>query len=114
MPAPIEPVGMRMSVQDGPVIVELDQLPPGTSIEVLLVPGSSVAVRAAPGSSFSSTQGRVQATIVGGPVTVEFPDTIDEVSLTVNGRTYLSRKDGNLLCGFPPEQDREGIRFIVP
>lgn len=114
MPAPIEPVGMRMSVQDGPVIVELDQVPPGTSIEVLLVPGSSVAVRAAPGSSFSSAQGRMQATIVGGPVTVEFPDAIDEVSLTVNGRTYLSRKDGNLLFGFAPEQDPEGTRFIVP
>jgi hypothetical protein len=56
----------------------------------------------------------VQATIVGGPVTVAFPDAIDEVSFTVNGRTYLSRKDGNLLFGFPPEQDPEGIRFIVP
>lgn len=111
--AAVEPVGMRMAVQDGPVVVELDQVPLGTSIEVIFVAGSSVAVRSAPGSSFSSAQGRVQATIVGGPVTVELPESIDEVSLTVNGRMYLSRVGGHNLFGSPPEPDSERIRFIV-
>ena len=109
-----EPVGMRMSVQEGPVVVELADVPPGTSIEVLWLGGSSVAVRGAAGSSFSSAEGRVQASIVGGPVTVELPESIDDVSLTVNGRMYLSRSGGIDLFGFPPEPDADRIRFIVP
>ncbi len=109
-----EPVGMRMSVQEGPVVVELADVPPGTSIEVLWLGGSSVAVRGAAGSSFSSAEGRVQASIVGGPVTVELPESIDDVSLTVNGRMYLSRTGGIDLFGFPPEPDADRIRFIVP
>jgi hypothetical protein len=111
----VEPVGIRMIVEDGPVVVELDQVPSGTAIEVRWVAGPAVAVRAAPGSSFSSAEGRVRATIVGGPVTVELPESIDEVSLTVNGRMYLRRSAGSEdVPGPVNERDAERIRFIVP
>ncbi len=110
----VEPVGMRMTVEDGPVVVRLDQVPSGTVIEVRWLAEPSLAVRAAPGSSFTSAEGRVQATIAGGPVSVELPGSIDEASLTVNGRVYLRGAPGGLdVTGPVDARDTETIRFIV-
>ncbi len=110
-----EPVGMRMIVEDGPVVVELDQVPTGTSIEVRWVTGPAVTVLGAQGSSFTSAQGRVQATITSGPVTIEFPESISAASLVVNGRIYLQRSAGYESTSVPVvERDANRIRFIVP
>ena len=111
----VEPVGMRVIVEDGPVVVELDQVPSGTSIEVRWVAGPAVTVLGAPGSSFTSAEGRVRATITGGPVTIELPESISAASVTVNGRMYLQRSaGGESVSGPVVERDADRIRFIVP
>jgi hypothetical protein len=111
----VEPVGMRMFVDDGPVVVELEQVPSGTSIEVRWLSGPAVTVRAAPGSSFTSAEGLLQATIIGGPVTIELPESASGISLAVNGRMYLRRSAGaDSVSGPVEEQDADRIRFIVP
>ena len=110
-----EPVGMRMIVEDRPVVVELHRVPSGTSIEVRWVTGPAVTVLGARGSSFTSAQGRVRATITGGPVTIEFPESISAASLAVNGRMYLQRSAGGESLTVPAvERDADRIRFIVP
>ena len=111
----VEPVGMRMIVEDGPVVVELDEVPSGTTIDVRWVAGSSVAVRGAPGSSFTSAERRLRATITGGPVTIELPESISAASVAVNGRIYLRRWAGvDSVPGPVDERDADRIRFIVP
>ena len=111
----VEPVGMRMIIEDGPLVVELDQVPSGTTIEVLWVAGPAVTVLGARGSSFTSAEGRVRATITGGPVTVELPESISAVSLAVNGRMYLQRSaGGETVSGPVVGRDADRIRFIVP
>jgi hypothetical protein len=47
-------------------------------------------------------------------VTVELPGSIDEASLTVNGRVYLRGAPGALdVTGPVDARDTETIRFIV-
>ena len=111
----VEPVGIRMTVEDGPLVVELDKVPSGTPIEVRWVEGRAVTVFAAPGSSFSSGEGRVRATIAGGPVAVELPKSTSGASLMVNGRMYARRSAGGVdVSGPVDERDPDRIRFIVP
>ena len=111
----VEPVGMRMLVEDGPVVVELEQVPSGTSIEIQWLSGPAVTVRAARGSSFASAEGLLRATITGGPVTIELPESASEVSLSVNGRTYMQRSSGSESVSGPVDKrGADRIRFIVP
>jgi hypothetical protein len=111
----VEPVGMRMLVEDGSVVVELEQVPSGTSIEIQWLSGPAVTVRAAPGSSFASAEGLLRATITGGPVMIELPESASEVSLSVNGRMYMQRSPGGESVSGPvDERDANRIRFIVP
>ena len=90
-PAPAAPgqVGGRMEVVSGPVVVRLENVVPGTVIDVRRVAGRAVGVLAATGSEFSYGSGEVRAAVVAGPVTVELPDGVVPVTLVVNGATYL-------------------------
>lgn len=90
-PAPDLPgqVGGRMEVASGPVSVRLENVAPGTVIEVRQAAGGAVGVLAATGSEFSYGSGEVRANIVPGPVTVELPDGVVPARLIVNGATYL-------------------------
>ncbi|MYK06312.1 MAG: hypothetical protein F4040_00995 [Synechococcus sp. SB0670_bin_20] len=90
-PAPESPgqVGGRMEVVDGPVLVRLENVVPGTVIDVRRVAGRAVGVLAATGSEFSYGSGEVRAAVVAGPVTVELPDGVVPATLIVNGATYL-------------------------
>ncbi|MCZ0935385.1 MAG: hypothetical protein OXJ54_09410 [Gemmatimonadetes bacterium] len=90
-PAPEPPgqVGGRMEVVNGPVLVRLENVVPGTVIDVRRVAGRTVGVLAATGSEFSYGSGEVRAAVVAGPVTVELPDGVVPATLIVNGATYL-------------------------
>lgn len=82
-------VGGRMEVVSGPVTVRLENVVPGTVIDVRRVAGRAVGVLAATGSEFSYGSGEVRAAVVAGPVTVELPDGVVPATLVVNGATYL-------------------------
>jgi uncharacterized protein YaiE (UPF0345 family) len=82
-------VGGRMEVVSGPVTVRLENVVPGTVIDVRQVAGRAVGVLAATGSEFSYGSGEVRAAVVAGPVTVELPDGVVPATLVVNGATYL-------------------------
>ena len=90
-PAPEPPgqVGGRMEVVNGPVLVRLENVVPGTVIDVRRVADRAVGVLAATGSEFTYGSGEVRAVIVAGPVTVELPDGVVPATLIVNGATYL-------------------------
>ncbi|MDE0475698.1 MAG: hypothetical protein OXI50_14155 [Gammaproteobacteria bacterium] len=88
-PGPPGQVGGRMEVVDGPVLVRLENVVPGTVIDVRRVAGRAVGVLAATGSEFSYGSGEVRAAVVAGPVTVELPDGVVPATLIVNGATYL-------------------------
>ena len=82
-------VGGRMEVVSGPVVVRLENVVPGTVIDVRRVAGRAVGVLAATGSEFSYGGGEVRAAVVAGPVTVELPDGVVPATLIVNGASYL-------------------------
>lgn len=82
-------VGGRMEVVSGPVVVRLENVVPGTVIDVRRVAGRAVGVLAGTGSEFSYGGGEVRAAVVAGPVTVELPDGVVPATLIVNGATYL-------------------------
>ncbi len=82
-------VGGRMEVVSGPVVVRLENVVPGTVIDVRRVAGRAVGVLAATGSEFSYGSGEVQAAVVAGPVTVELPEGVVPATLIVNGASYL-------------------------
>ena len=82
-------VGGRMEVVSGPVVVRLENVVPGTVIDVRRVAGRAVGVLAATGSEFSYGSGEVRAAVVAGPVTVELPDGVVPATLIVNGASYL-------------------------
>ena len=98
-PAPVAPttaapalpgqVGGRMEVETGPVEVRLENVVPGTVIDVRQVAGQAVGVLAATGSEFTYGSGEVRAAVVAGPVTVELPEGVVPATLVVNGATYL-------------------------
>ena len=88
-PEPPGQVGGRMEVVSGPVLVRLENIVPGTVIDVRRVVGRAVGVLAATGSEFSYGNGEVRAAVVAGSVTVELPDGVVPVTLIVNGTTYL-------------------------
>ena len=107
--------GGRVTVSGGPIDVVLDGVDAGTMVEVVWVEGSAVAVYSAPGSDFTYSGGRVEATISGGPVTVELPRAVHPATLLVNGRTYLVSSAASLDLPGPVEsQDTSGLRFVVP
>lgn len=82
-------VGGRMEVVSGPVVVRLENVVPGTVIDVRRVADRAVGVLAATGSEFSYGSGEVGAAVVAGPVTVELPDGVLPATLIVNGASYL-------------------------
>ena len=82
-------VGGRMAVPSGPVAVRLESVPAGTVVDVRRAADGSVGVLAAAGSEFSYGEGEVRASIAAGPVTVELPEGVVPVTLTVNGGVYL-------------------------
>lgn len=88
-PEPAGQVGGRMEVVNGPVVVRLENVVPGTVIDVRRVDGRAVGVLAATGSEFSYGSGEVRAAVVAGPVRVELPDGVVPATLVVNGATYL-------------------------
>ena len=88
-PEPAGQVGGRMEVVNGPVLVRLENVVPGTVVDVRRVADRAVGVLAATGSEFTYGSGEVRAAVVAGPVTVELPDGVVPATLFVNGEVYL-------------------------
>lgn len=110
-----EGTGIRLSVPDGPLRVEIDGLPAGAEVAVRWMPGSEVAVLAPQGSAFSSSEGRVTATVGSGPVEVQLPRGVRPAVIEVGGRTYLrSTTEGVEVPGPSVERTDRMVRFRVP
>jgi hypothetical protein len=107
-------VGGRLTIGEGPLLVELDEVPIGTHITVLWDAGLAVTVRAAPGTGFSYGEGAVHATIAAGPVLIDLPEGVSAVSITVNGRMYLQGSRDELdVTGPVEERSSQVITFVV-
>ena len=117
-PAPEPPaqVGGRMEVVNGPVLVRLENVVPGTVIDVRRVAGRAVGVLAATGSEFAYGSAEVRAAVVAGPVTVELPDGVVPATLIVNGATYLVVEEVGIEVPGPATAAVEGslVTFQVP
>ena len=100
-PPPGGQVGGRMEVAGGPLVVRLENVAPGTVIDVRRVGGQAVGVLAAAGSEFSYASGEVRAAVVGGAVTVELPGGVVPATLVVNGATYLVVRAGGVEVSGP-------------
>ena len=102
--------GIRLAAQ-APLRISILGLGPDQDVIVRWVTIDEVAVLAPAGSRFTSSDGRVEAVVSGGPVTVELPRTMTPATLEVGGRIYLRRSaDGLEVPG--PTRDRSNDRIF--
>jgi hypothetical protein len=107
-----ETAGVRIAVAGGSLQVFLTGVAADAEIQVRWVAGTEAAVFGPVGSRFTSAAGRIEATLVPGPVRVELPRGVVPTSLVVDGRIYLSRtSDGLKVLGPVLRRDESGIVF---
>lgn len=107
--------GIEVSVPEGGIRVSVNDMTEGSDLEVVWIEASTARIVAGAGSTFSYADGRAQASVVAGPVRVELPRDASEVSIDVDGRTYLRRTaDGLVVLGPIVEQTEDRIRFLIP
>ena len=101
---------------NGPVLVQLENVVPGTVVDVRRVADRAVGVLAATGSEFTYGSGEVRAAVAAGPVTVELPDGVVPATLVVNGATYLVVDEVGIEVPGPATVAAEGslVTFRVP
>lgn len=106
--------GIRLGATS-PLRVIVQGLAPGAEVRVRWVSGTEVAVLAPEGSRFTSSDGRVEARVPGGPVTVELPRSLVGATLEVGGRIYLRVTSDGPDPRVPVEEaDDASILFRVP
>ncbi|MEQ9398041.1 MAG: hypothetical protein RJQ04_02625 [Longimicrobiales bacterium] len=102
--------GIRLAAE-APLRISILGLGPDQDVIVRWITVDEVAVLAPAGSRFTSSDGRVEAVVSGGPVTVELPRTMTPATLEVGGRIYLRRSaDGLEVQG--PTVDRSDDRIF--
>jgi anti-sigma factor RsiW len=91
------------------------QLPSGAELMVSLVEGDSAAVVAPVDASVSGSDGLLEASAQSGPVRVDLPRAVADVSLEVGGQLYLRVRDGALDVTVPAttRSDSE-VSFRIP
>lgn len=114
-PGAEEAAGVRLSLAAGPLRVSVTGVAAGGEVRVRWVAGAEAAVFAPVGSRFTSSENRIEATVVPGIVRVELPRNLVPTTLEVNGRIYLSKvSDGLEIPGPAEERGTEQIVFRVP
>ncbi len=91
-----EPAGVRLEVQTGELVVVLDDIEPGTDLDVRFVDGFQAAVFAAQPARFRTADGLIEVTGGSGRVRVDVPRSVEVASIHVNGRMYIT-KAGDVL-----------------
>jgi anti-sigma factor RsiW len=104
---------VRAAAAGGRLRVAL-QMAPGSELVVSLVDGDSAAVMVPVDANVSGSDGLLEATSAG-PVRVDVPRTVPEVSLEVGGQLYL-RVRGGLLDVIAPTTGRSDTQasFRIP
>jgi len=107
--------GIAVQVEDRTLRIAIDGATPGSELEVLFTEGETARIAAPAGSGFSFGDGILEARVVSGPVRVELPSGAVLATLDLNGRRYLSRRDG-VLDVLGPSSERRDTRivFTVP
>lgn len=107
-------VMVRVGSAGGRIRILLQELPTGTEVLVRLVEGDRAAVFAPQGARFSSGDGLLEAEVPRGPVRVEIPRAVAEVSLRIGDRIYLTARAGSVEVAAPTaERTGTEIQFRV-
>ncbi len=106
--------GVRLEVETGELLVLLQDIEPGTELDVRFVDGFQAAAFAAQPARFRTADGRIEVIGASGRVRLDIPRSVDVVSIQVNGRMYI-RKAGDVLDVTGPivTQTPGEIRFRV-
>jgi anti-sigma factor RsiW len=108
------PLRVRAGQAAGSLRVSL-QMTSGSELTVALVDGDSAAVDAPVDARLAGTDGLVEATAPTGPVRVELPRSVADVSLEVGGRLYLTVRSGRLEVSAPTTSRSESqVSFRIP
>ena len=91
-----ESAGVRLEVETGELLVLLQDIEPGTELDVRFVDGFQAAAFAAQPAHFRTAEGRIEVIGGSGRIHVDIPRSVDVVSIQVNGRMYI-RKVGDEL-----------------
>lgn len=106
--------GVRVGPSGGRIRIALE-LPPGAELLVTFLEGENAALFAGPGTRFEGGEGFLRATAAAGPVRVELPLGLVEVSLEVGGRPYLGVRDGRIELAVPAEERSDTmVTFRIP
>ncbi len=109
-----EAAGVRLEVAAGELVVLLEDVEPGTELDVRLVDGFQAAVFAAQPASFRTAEGRIEVSGGSGRVRVDLPRSVQVASVAVNGRIYITKAGGRLdATGAIVRQSAEEVRLRV-
>jgi hypothetical protein len=87
---------------------------PGTEMLVEWSDLAAARVTAPPGSRFTYSAGRIELDAARGEIRVALPRGADQISLEVDGRSYMSGSPGEVQVTGPAVERSDGsIRFRV-
>ena len=113
--APAEEAGLHADASALPVQILLQELLPGTEVQVDFVDGTQAGVFASVDSRFRSGPGRLVAVVRGERVRVEIPRVAGHILLLADGQRLLEKSGDSLSVPGPvQERDANGIRFVIP
>ena len=109
-----ESAGVRLEVVGGELFVLLQDIEPGTELDVRFVDGFQAAAFAAQPARFRTAEGRIEVTGGSGRVRVDIPLSVETASIEVNGRIYVMKAGDALDVAGPIVTRTPGeIRFRV-
>jgi hypothetical protein len=109
-----EPARVRVGQAAGALRVSL-QMTPGSELIVSLVEGDSAAIAAPVDARIAGADGLVEATAPTGPVRLELPTSVADVSLEVGGQLYLRMRGGTLEVTAPTtSRSVSQLSFRIP
>ena len=113
--APAAEAGLHADASALPVQILLQELSPGTEIQVVFVDGAHAGVFASVDSRFRSGPGRLVAVVRGERVRVEVPRGAGHILLLADGQRLLEKSGDSLSVQGPVQgRDENGIRFVIP
>ncbi len=106
--------GVRLEVETGELLVLLQDIEPGTELDVRFVDGFRAAAFAAQPARFRTAEGRIEVIGGSGRIRVDIPRSVDVASIQVNGRMYIRKAGDELDVAGPIVAQTPGeIRFRV-
>lgn len=84
------PAGIEVAVSDAGITIALRGVPVAEEVEVVWIDEALARISAADGSTYRLADGRAEAVITGGPISVSLPRTGTAV-IEINGAVVLTR-----------------------